>query len=166
RQKFYDAIEHEWGGPLGVEDLAPSIANDQRFRNWWASYQRRSASPRAALTLAKLNTSIDVRHVLAAIRVPTLVLHRVGDRDSNIEEGRYIASHIPGAKFVELPGEDHLLFVGDQDAVLREVENFIRSTRHLQDSDSVLATVLAVVPAPGADEEKMGQRQELLRRLH
>ena len=166
RQKFYDAIKHEWGGPIGVEDLAPSMAHDERFRQWWASYQRRSASPRAALALAQMNTMIDVRHVLPAIRVPTLVLHRMGDLDSNIEEGRYIAAHIPGAKFVELPGEDHLLFVGDQDAVLHEVENFIRSTRHLQDSDSVLATVLAVVPAPGADEEKTGQRQELLKRLH
>src|SRR2546425_3424043 len=113
RQKLYDAIEEEWGGPIGIVDLAPSRADDERFRHWWASYQRRSASPRAALNLARLNTSIDVRHVLPAIRVPTLVLHRTGDRDSNIEEGRYIASHIPGAKFIELPGEDHILFVSD-----------------------------------------------------
>src|SRR2546423_6299166 len=169
RQKFYDAIEHEWGGPIGVEDLAPSMAHDERFRQWWASYQRRSASPRAALALARMNTLIDVRHVLPAIRVPTLVLHRTGDLDSNIEEGRYIAAHIPGAKFVELPGKDHLLFVGNQDAVIDEVENFIRSTRNLQDSDSILATVLAanvVVPVPGADGEETGQRQELLKRFN
>jgi pimeloyl-ACP methyl ester carboxylesterase len=169
RQKFYDAIEHEWGGPVGVEDLAPSMAHDERFRQWWASYQRRSASPRAALALARMNTKIDVRHVLPAIHVPTLVLHRAGDQDSNIEEGRYIAAHIPGAKFIELPGKDHLLFVGDQDAVLDEVENFIRSTRHLQDSDSVLATVLVaemIVPASGAEGEETGPRQELLKRLH
>jgi len=105
RQKFYDAIENEWGGPLGVDDLAPTRAHDERFRHWWASYQRRSASPRAALALAKLNTQIDVRHVLPAIRVPTLVLHRTEDRDSNIEEGRYIAARIANAKFVELPLE-------------------------------------------------------------
>jgi pimeloyl-ACP methyl ester carboxylesterase len=144
RQKFYDAIEGEWGGPIGIEDLAPSRAEDERFRQWWASYQRRSASPRAALTLARLNTSIDVRHVLPAIRVPTLVLHRTGDRDSNIEEGRYIASHIAGAKFVELPGEDHLLFVGDQEAILREVESFISHSGRASDVDSVLATVLYI----------------------
>ncbi len=159
RQKFYDAIEHEWGGPLGVEDLAPSMANDERFRNWWASYQRRSASPRAALTLAKLNTSIDVRHVLAAIRVPTLVLHRIGDRDSNIEEGRYIASHIPGAKSVELPGDDHLLFVGDQDAVLREVENFIRNSGRAADVDSVLATVLYIAATSTTKDEGSDTRR-------
>src|SRR5437588_4280508 len=122
RQKFYDAIEREWGGPIGVEDLAPSMAHDERFRQWWASYRRRSASPRAALALARMNTLIDVRHVLPAIRLPPLVMHRTGDRDTDIEEGRYIAAHIPSARFVELPGEDHLLYVGDQDAVLREVE--------------------------------------------
>jgi pimeloyl-ACP methyl ester carboxylesterase len=152
RQKFYDAIENEWGGPLGVEDLAPSKANDERFRKWWASYQRRSASPHAALALAKLNTNIDVRHVLPAIRVPALVLHRVQDRDSNIEEGRYIASHIPNAKFVELPGEDHLLFVGDQDAVLSEVKGFVENLNITPEVDSVLATVLTVEASVGTEK--------------
>src|SRR6266566_1037813 len=148
RQKFYDAIEQEWGGPLGVEDLAPSMAHDERFRNWWASYQRRSASPRAALALAQLNTSIDVRHVLPAIRVPTLILHRSEDRDSNIEEGRYIASHIPNATFVELPGQDHLLFVGDQDAILNEVETFVANVHESAEVDTVLATILSVKLPP------------------
>jgi pimeloyl-ACP methyl ester carboxylesterase len=150
RQKFYDAIEREWGGPIGVEDLAPGVAGDERFRRWWAAYQRRSASPRAALALARMNTLIDVRRVLPAIRVPALVMHRTGDRDSNVEEGRYIAAHIPGAKFVEMPGEDHLLFVGDQDAVLREVEKFLREIRDAGDSDSVLATALYAEASPAA----------------
>jgi len=159
RQKFYDAIEHEWGGPLGVEDLAPSMAHDERFRNWWASYQRRSASPRAALALAQLNTSIDVRHVLPAIRVPTLILHRSEDRDSNIEEGRYIASHIPNSTFVELPGQDHLLFVGDQDAVLREVESFISNNGRTADVDSVLATVLYIATIPKTKDDGSDTRR-------
>jgi len=144
RQKFYHAIQNEWGGPLGVDDLAPSIAHDERFRNWWATYQRRSASPRAALSLARLNTSIDVRQVLPAIRVPTLVLHRSGDRDSHIDEGRYIASHIPTAKFVELPGDDHLIFVGDQDRMFREIETFVANVNDTSEVDSVLATILSV----------------------
>src|SRR2546421_830144 len=113
RQKFFDAIEHEWGGPIGIDDIAPSLAGDQSFRNWWATYQRRSASPRAALDLARMNTSIDIRNVLPAIRVPTLVLHRTGDLDASIEEGRYIAARIHGAKFVELAGQDHLIYAGD-----------------------------------------------------
>ena len=157
RKKFYDAIENEWGGPLGVEDLAPSMADDERFRRWWASYQRRSASPRAALSLARLNTSIDVRHVLPAIRVPTLVLHRTGDRDSSIEEGSYIAAHIPDAKLVELPGDDHLIFVGDQDAIFTEVESFVAKVHRTAEIDSVLATILTIkIPsekAEGADHD-------------
>jgi pimeloyl-ACP methyl ester carboxylesterase len=144
RQKFYDALENEWGGPVGVEDLAPSMAHDERFRHWWATYQRRSASPRAVMTLAKHNTQIDVRHVLPAIRVPTLVLHRTNDLDCNIEEGRYIAARIPNAKFVELPGEDHIPFVGDQDAILNQVKSFVENLQVTDKVDSVLATVLSI----------------------
>jgi pimeloyl-ACP methyl ester carboxylesterase len=161
RQKFYDAIENEWGGPVGVEDVAPSKASDERFRQWWASYQRRSASPRAALALARLNTMIDVRHVLPAIRVPTLVLHRTEDRDANVEEGRYIAAHIPNARFVELPGEDHLLFVGDQDAVLSEVQTFVENLQNTPEVDSVLATVLTVAASVTGESS-----QESLKRFH
>jgi pimeloyl-ACP methyl ester carboxylesterase len=86
-----------------------------------------SASPGAAVALAKMNTNIDIREELSAIRAPTLVLHRSGDRDMNIEEGRYLARHIPGARFVELPGIDHLPFAGDQEPVLHEIEQFIRA---------------------------------------
>lgn len=162
RQGFYDALVREWGGPIGVEDLAPSKAHDEHFRQWWASYQRRSATPKAALALARMNTSIDVRHVLPAIKVPTLVMHRTNDRDTHIEEGRYIAARIPGAKFVELPGEDHLLFTGDQESVLTEVENFIKTLDRATEVESVLATVLYVMPV---SEDKEGDRlTELARR--
>jgi pimeloyl-ACP methyl ester carboxylesterase len=79
------------------------------------------------VALAKMNTTIDIRQELSAIRAPTLVLHRTGDRDMNVEEGRYLARHIPGARFVELPGIDHLPFAGDQEPVLLEIEAFMRS---------------------------------------
>jgi pimeloyl-ACP methyl ester carboxylesterase len=108
RQRWYDQIEQGWGGVVDLSDLAPSVADDEGFLRWWATYLRRSASPSAALTLGKMNTQIDVRDILPAIRVPTLILHRTGDRDAKIEEGRYIAARIPGAKLVELPGVDHL----------------------------------------------------------
>jgi len=153
RQKFYDAIEREWGGPIGIEELAPSRAHDERFREWWATYQRRSASPRAALALARLNTSIDVRHVLPAIRVPALVMHRAEDRDARVEEGRYIASHIPGAKFVELAGADHLVWAGSQEQLLQEIEAFIKSVGHAVDVESVLATVLYVTATTGNPDD-------------
>jgi len=125
RQLFYNAIEREWGGPIGVEDLAPSRAQDEDFRKWWATYQRRSASPAAALALAHMNTSIDVRPMLPGIEAPTLVMHRTDDRDSKVEEGRFIARQIKGARFVEFEGEDHLFFVGDQAPVLRCIRRFL-----------------------------------------
>ena len=148
RQKFYDAIEKEWGGPIGIEDIAPSLSDDPGMREWWGSYQRRSTSPRAALALARMNTLIDVRDVLPAIRVPTLVMHRVNDRDSNVEEGRYIAARIPGARFIELPGQDHLIYAGDQDAVVNSVATFLSGLERPHEVDTVLATVLCVQAAP------------------
>ncbi|MFZ5668246.1 MAG: alpha/beta fold hydrolase [Pseudomonadota bacterium] len=125
RQRFYDAIEREWGGPVGVDDLAPSLADDAAFRTWWAAFQRRSASPAAALALARMNTDADVRDLLPAIRAPTLVLHRSGDRDAHIDEGRYVAARIPDATFVELPGDDHMIYAGDMDAVIEAVRSFL-----------------------------------------
>jgi len=144
RQEFYDALEKEWGGPIGIETIAPSVSHDPQLRDWWGGYQRRSCSPRAALALARMNTLIDVRDVLPAIRVPTLVMHRTNDRDANIEEGRFIASRIPGAKFLELPGEDHLIYAGDQDSVLSPVQKFLAELQRPEETDTVLATVLWV----------------------
>jgi class 3 adenylate cyclase len=89
-----------------------------------------------------MNSDVDIRLVLPAIRVPTLVLHRTGDRDSNVEEGRWIASRIPGARFVELPGDDHLPWVGDADGLIDEVERFLTGAAPAPDVDRVLATVL------------------------
>jgi class 3 adenylate cyclase len=89
-----------------------------------------------------MNTQIDIRHLLPAIQAPTLVLHRTGDLDSNVEEGRYIGQRIPGAKYVELSGTDHIPWVGDADAVLDEIEEFLTGVRHVAEPDRVLATVL------------------------
>src|SRR5688500_5061642 len=112
---FLRTIIDEWGGPVGIEERAPSRAADPAFRDWWASYLRMGASPGAAVALTRMNAEIDIRDVLPSIRVPTLVLHRRGDRCLKVEEGRYLASKIPRAVFVELPGDDHLPFVGNQD---------------------------------------------------
>jgi pimeloyl-ACP methyl ester carboxylesterase/DNA-binding winged helix-turn-helix (wHTH) protein/class 3 adenylate cyclase len=142
RQEFYEEMQREWGGAVGLEERAPSVAGDPHFREWWATYLRMGASPGAALALTKMNADIDVRHVLPSIRVPTLVIHRSGDACLKVEEGRYVAAQIPGAKYVELPGIDHLPFVGDQDAILDEIEEFLTGVRHAPEHDRVLATVL------------------------
>jgi len=141
RQAFFDTIRDDWGGVVDLDTLAPSRAQDTRFRQWWSGYLRRSASPGAALELARWNTEIDVRHILPVIRVPSLIIQRLDDQDAHWEEGRYIASHIPGAKFVNLPGGDHLPWVGDSDSIVDEVEAFLTGVRPVGQSDRVLATV-------------------------
>jgi class 3 adenylate cyclase len=120
------------------------MLNDEAFRRWWTTYLVRSASPSAVLALGRMNAQIDVRHVLPAIRVPTLVLHRTGDRTLDVRGSRYMAERIPGARFVEFPGDDHLPWVGDQDAVLDEVEEFLTGVRRGPEPDRVLATVMFV----------------------
>jgi pimeloyl-ACP methyl ester carboxylesterase len=144
RQTFFDLIERDWGGTVDLPNIAPSAIGDRRFEDWWAAYLRAGASPGAALALARMNTEIDVRQVLPAITVPTLVLHRSGDLDADVEEGRYLAERIPGAKLVELPGRDHLPFVGDVDAVVDEIEEFLTGARGAVEPDRVLTTVMFI----------------------
>jgi class 3 adenylate cyclase len=139
RQETAAEIEREWGVEADLGTMAPKA--DAALRRWWAQRARASASPGAARDLILMNSQIDVRHVLPAIRVPTLVLHRDGDRDSRLDEGRYIAARIPGARFVELSGVDHFPAV-DPDQIVDEVEEFLTGTRPVPTSDRVLATVL------------------------
>jgi hypothetical protein len=148
REAFCREILDRWGGPVGIEVRAPSLAGDPAFRDWWATYLRMGASPAAAVALTRMNAEIDVRHVLPTIRVPTLVIHRSGDRCLRVEEGRYVASLIPHARFVELPGDDHLPFVGDQDAIVDEIERFLTGTRTRAQPNQVLATILCASAAP------------------
>jgi pimeloyl-ACP methyl ester carboxylesterase len=144
RDAFCNSIIEHWGGPVGIEERAPSLADDEAFRDWWASYLRMGASPGAAVALTRMNAEIDVRAVLPSIKVPTLVLHRTGDRCLRVEEGRYLASKIPTATFLELPGEDHLPFVGNQDEIVTEIERFLKQTPARAEAEHVLATVVSV----------------------
>ena len=168
REHFFEEMRQHWGGPVGVEARAPSKANDPAFRDWWATYLRMGASPGAAVALTQMNAEIDVRRVLPTIRVPTLVIHRSDDQTLKVEEGRYVAEQIPGAKFVELPGNDHLPFVGDQDAVLDEVEEFLTGVRHRPEPDTVLATILYTrIINPEEHSRRFGNEkwEDMLRRL-
>ncbi|MFN2579307.1 MAG: alpha/beta fold hydrolase [Pyrinomonadaceae bacterium] len=144
RQKFFDLIQQGWGGVVDATIMAPTRAADERFKDWWATFLRRSASPGAALAFAKMNTQIDITKILPTISVPTLIVHRAGDLDANVGGARYMARQIPGAKYVELPGEDHLPFIGNQEAVLDEIERFLDGIRHVPVVDRVLATVLCL----------------------
>jgi pimeloyl-ACP methyl ester carboxylesterase len=154
-QKFFETCQREWGGPVGLEARGPSVAHDERFRQWWARLLRMGASPGANLALLRMNAEVDVRHVLPAIRVPTLILHSVGDRGLDVRGSRYMVERIPGAKYVELPGMDHLPWLSDADAILGEVEEFLTGVRHGPEPDRVLATVL-FTDIVGATERAAG----------
>jgi class 3 adenylate cyclase len=142
RERYLATVEANWGEDADVEHLAPSAARDEEFGRRLAAYFRRSASPGAGAALIRMNSEIDIRAVLPAIRVPTLILHRTGDLDAHVEEGRWIADQIPDARFVELPGEDHLPWVGDQDGVLDEVERFLTGALTPLEADRFLTTIL------------------------
>jgi pimeloyl-ACP methyl ester carboxylesterase len=139
RQSYAEEVERGWGWESDMQRMSPSA--DDALARWWATRARAAASPGAARDLILMNSQIDVRALLPAIRVPTLVLHRSGDRDSRPEEGRYIAERIPGARFVKLPGEDHFPSI-DGDQILDEVEEFLTGVRRDPEPDRILATVL------------------------
>jgi len=143
-EKLIERYEHHWGVTSEVLDLtAPSIANDPRFRAWWLKYSRLTMPRHAATTMYRWVTEIDVRCVLPTIRVPTLVLQRSGNRHHRVDFGRYLADHIPDAKYVELPGADSLPFhAGDFGPLLDEVEEFLTGTRASPLPDRRLATML------------------------
>jgi len=162
---FMDRMRRDWGKAVGIEERAPSMVDNEEFRQWWAEYLRMGASPGAAVALTKMNAEIDVRNVLPLVRVPTLVLHRTGDLCLKVEEGRYVASLIPACKYVELEGIDHLPFVGDQDAVLEEIEEFLTGMRGAEEYDRVLATVMQVkIVDPARHAEEMTDWDAFLER--
>jgi pimeloyl-ACP methyl ester carboxylesterase len=140
-------IERGWGtGRFErgfVEEMAPSMVGDEDFLKWTTTYFRQSASPGAAMALNRMWYAIDIRDVISAVGVPTLILNRTSAILNPVEESRYLAERLPAAEYVELPGADHLPWVGDQDALLQHVERFVSSTRDVEaELDRVLATVL------------------------
>jgi class 3 adenylate cyclase len=143
--RFLERVEAQWGQGVLVSINAPSRIDDAAFVQWFGRLERASASPGSILALMRANYEIDVRHVLPAIQAPTLILHRVGDRTVPVEAGRHLSRHIRGAKYVELPGDDHLLQAFDQATMNRlidEIEEFVTGARSGPEPDRVLVTVL------------------------
>jgi pimeloyl-ACP methyl ester carboxylesterase len=140
-------IERGWGTSRFergfIEEIAPSMVGDEDFLKWTTTYFRQSASPGAAMALNRMWYAIDIRDVISAVWVPTLILNRASAILNPVEETRYMAERMTGAEYVELPGADHLPWVGDQEALLEHVERFVSSTRDEEaELDRVLATVL------------------------
>jgi class 3 adenylate cyclase len=159
--RVLESDEHPWGIPAEVYDewtatlmetwgqsgealwlWAPGVAEEEEAKEWFARYMRLAASPGAAVALWKALRNTDVTGIVSTIRVPTLLIHRTEDTLVPVEWSRYMAERIPGAKLVELPGEDHLWWFGDQDAIVGEVEEFLTGARRAPEPDRVLATVM------------------------
>ena len=142
RRARMDAMAENWGRGDLIEAFAPSLAGDRRLREWLGRMQRGSMAPGNMRRLQAFNERLDMRRILPSIRVPTLILHRSDDVAMDVRHSRFLAGAIPNARLVELPGSDNLPFVGDTDAVLGEIEEFLTGARGGRESDRVLATVL------------------------
>ena len=141
--QFLDYVDQGWGTGGSLPLFAPTRANDPIFQRWWGRFERLGASPATAKSLMRMNSQIDVSDIVSTIRVPTLVIHRTEDVLIKVEGGRYLARNIPGARYIELPGKDHLPFVGDNtDEIADAIEEFLTGSRPPVTVDRVLATVL------------------------
>jgi class 3 adenylate cyclase len=141
-EEITDLITDQWGAGISQIAAAPSSLGDERAHQFWAHLERQSLGPGDVARMFDVLAHTDVRPVLPTIQVPTLVLHRTGDIFSPIEQSRYLAAHIPGARFVELPGEDHAGWEGDASQGNDEIEEFLTGHRPVHEPDRVLATVL------------------------
>ncbi len=139
---FLEMVREEWGGPVASNLWAPSLDGHPDFDRWWARLLRQGTSPAGAVALFDLYRTIDVRPILPAIQVPTLVLHRSGDMVVPVGQGRYLAEQIPDARYVELTDSNHLVTIGDQDTLVDEVEEFLVGSRRAHEPERALATVL------------------------
>ena len=149
-----------WGKVIGMERYAPSQVDNPEVANWWAMFTQMSASPGDAADLQRMNVLIDIRDILPAIRVPTLIVHARGDKIAPIEAGRYFAQHIPNARLLELNSDDHWPYFGDAELVLGEVQEFLTGVRSSPAPETMLATVLYTsVTQAGAHAVWLGDRR-------
>jgi class 3 adenylate cyclase len=140
--RFVDTIKNGWGTSAAVDFVAPSRTADQRFRTWYARAGRFGGSPNQVADIVRASFEADLRSLLPSISCPTLVLHRENNRFIHLGAGRYLAEHIPNAKLVVLPGDDHLFFAGDTDALVDEIEEFLTGSRSGAEGDVLTMTVL------------------------
>ena len=141
-ENLVELIDGSWGSGNSLAFGAPSVADNEHLREWTGTLERRAASPGTMAALIRMNAAFDIRAALPSISTPTLVLHRTGDLLYAVEHGRYLGEHIPGARFVELPGTDHLPFWEEPDTILDLVEEFVTGDRRAPDAERVLATTL------------------------
>lgn len=141
-EAFIETAETTWGTGATLPGFAPGRVDDTHFAQWWARFERLSASPTAAVALARMNAGVDVRDILATISVPTLLIHRRNDARVDPDASRYLARNIPGAQLLEIPGRDHPIWTGDVDRVADLIEEFLTGEPAVADVERVLAALL------------------------
>jgi class 3 adenylate cyclase len=142
RDRSMEELIAHWGEGFVASSVGPSKISDPGFMEWAGRLERLAASPSTIRRIFDLIGEFDVRDVLPSIRVPTLVMHRTGDTFIKVEHSRYIASKVPGARYVELEGDENMFALGDSEALIGEIEEFLTGTRHEREPDRMLATVL------------------------
>jgi class 3 adenylate cyclase/pimeloyl-ACP methyl ester carboxylesterase len=140
--RVVDVVRESWGTAAALEVVAPERVADERFRSWFARSSRFAGGPDQIAAVVRASLKDDVRPLLPSVSVPTLVLHRKGDRFIHVGAGRYLAEHIPGARLVVLPGDAHLFFVGDTDALVDEIEEFLTGGHQPPEGEVVTTSLL------------------------
>lgn len=156
-EEALDRLEREWGDGGDVVAMAPSLAGDEAARRAWGRAQRLSATPTAARALLRMMLDVDVRPLLPSIRVPVVILQRVGDVAVDVSHSRYMAERILGARYVELPGADHLFWTGDTEPIVAETQELLTGTRPEPEPDRVVATVMFVDATHDAGSERLAE---------
>jgi class 3 adenylate cyclase len=142
RESHVENVRENWGSGAWVLGVTGGLPDDERLRRWAGRLERLATSPGTAVAFFRMHNEIDVRPVLPSIQAPTLILHRPENEFIDNRHSEYLTEHIPGAKLVALPGVNTLLFAGNQDAVVDEVEEFLTGARHAPDPERILATVM------------------------
>jgi len=167
---LFQYIDSAWGSGESLPMFAPTMKDDLALKEWWGKFERLGASPGAAKTIMRMNSQIDITDILPSVRVPTLIIHRRGDVTVNVEGGRLLAERIPNAKYVELPGVDHLPAVGENpNQILDEMAQFLTGELRPIETECILCTVLftdIVNSSKRAAELGDHQWRDLLERHH
>ena len=158
--RIVENVREGWSAGTALEVLVPGRSTDERFRTWWARSGRLAMGPEQTAEYVRASFTRDLRPVLSSISVPTLVLHREGDRFIHVGAGRYLADHIPGAKFVVLPEDEHLYLAGNVDALVDEIEEFLTGGRSGAEADVATTTVLFTDIVSSTEQQaRVGRRE-------
>lgn len=142
-RRFFEYVDNAWGSGGIAARICPTMAGDSAFQEWMGKFERLGASPGAVKRIMRMNSQIDITDILPTIQAPTLIMHRTDDQMVNVEGSRTLARSIPVARYIELPGRDHLPWIGDDDEqIIGTIEEFLTGHKSAPETDRVLATIV------------------------